>query len=65
MAQERHTKPRMRVVEVPNSNYQPTKAEKEETIILRRKNGTPPTPRELASSLRPVEVVYVDKPRKS
>lgn len=53
--------PRERVIEVPNLKYQPTKAEKEATIILRRRNGTAPTPRELASSLRLVKVVYVDK----
>ena len=50
-----------RRIEVPNPDYQPTKAEKEETIILRRKDGTPPTARELAASLRPVEVVYAEK----
>ena len=55
-----------RQVDVVRLDYQPTKAELEEEIVLRRKDGSVPTPRELARALtRPVEITVIDKPRKS
>ena len=56
----RHVNPKLtaRTINVRDTKYQPSKAEKEEVIVLRRKDGTPPTPKELAESMRPVEVVY-------
>ena len=59
-------KAKTRQVEVVNLDYQPNKAELEEEIILRRKDGVVPTPRELTRALtRPVDITHIDKPRKS
>lgn len=51
-------KPTPRTIQVRDPKYQPSKAEKEEVIVLRKNDGTSPTPKELAESMRPVEVVY-------
>ena len=58
--------PKRRTAELVRSSYQPNKAELEEEIVLRRKDGSVPTPRELARALtRPVEVATIDEPRQS
>lgn len=55
-----------RAATLVKSSYQPNKTELEKEIVLRRKDGSVPTPRELARALtRPVEVIIIDKPRKS
>lgn len=49
------TKPTVRVK--PHS-YQPTKAEKEELLVIRKPNGCVPTPEEVARiALRPMNVI--------
>ena len=45
-------------------DYQPTKAETEEATVLRKKDGSVPTPTEVMRALtRPVEITYLEKPR--
>ena len=59
------TKQSKRHVQIVNQIYQPTKAEAEEAIVLRNKDGSVPSPTEVMRALtRPVEVAYVEKPRK-
>jgi len=54
-----------RTAALVKSSYQPNKAELEDGIVLRRKDGSVPTPREVGRALtRPVEVIIIDKPRK-
>ena len=53
-------------VELVSQKYQPTKAEAEEVIVLHRKNGSAPTAQDLARAVvRPVEVSYLEKPKKT
>lgn len=54
------TKP-PRTVRLKPNRYQPSKAQLEEEIVLRKPDGTPPTPQELARAvLQPVNVVRDD-----
>ena len=58
-------RPVRRRLELVRPDYQPTKAEMEEAIDLRREDGRKPTPLELAMSvLQPTEISYIKKPRK-
>ena len=53
-------------VEVVSQDYQPTKAEAEEVIVLRDKDGSAPTAQDLARAVvRPVEVTYLEKPKRT
>ena len=57
-------KPTRRKVEVVSQDYQPTKAEAEEVIVLRRKDGTVPTAQALAHAVvQPVDITYLEKPK--
>ena len=50
--------PKRDTVRVKPHTYQPTKAELEEPIVIRKADGTMPTPEELAKrALRPVKIV--------
>lgn len=52
-----------RPVNLVRSEYQPSKAELEEPIDIRREDGTAPTPEELArAALRPVDIKWRDRP---
>ena len=54
-----------RRVELVSQEYQPTKAEAEEVIVLRKKDGSAPTAQDLANAVvQPVEITYLEKPRK-
>ncbi len=45
-------------IRVKPHSYQPTKAEKEEPLILRKPNGRRPTPEEVVrTALRPMNVI--------
>lgn len=47
-----------RTVRVKPNRYQPTKAELEESIVIRKADGTMPTPEELAHiALAPVTLI--------
>ena len=53
-----------RPIELPRNSYQPTNAEAEEVIVLRRKDGTAPTAQDLADAVvQPVAITYLDKPK--
>ena len=55
-----------RPVTLVNQDYQPTKAEAEEVIVLRKKNGSAPTAQDLARAVvRTVEVTRLEKPKKT
>jgi hypothetical protein len=57
---------RRRVVTMQPNSYQPTKAEAEEVIVLRRKGGSAPTAQDLARAVvQPVEVTYLEKPKRT
>ena len=50
-------------VELVKSSYQPSKAELEEDIELRKPDGSRPTPKEVAQAvLRNVNIKWRDKP---
>ena len=52
-------------IKLVNQTYQPTKAEAEEVIVLRKKNGSAPTAQDLARAVvQPVEVTYSEKPKR-
>ena len=52
-------------IKLVNQTYQPTKAEAEEVIVLRKKNGSAPTAQDLARAVvQPVEVTYLEKPKR-
>ena len=52
-----------RPITLVHQDYQPTKAEAEEVIVLRNKDGSAPTAQDLARAVvQPVEVTYIDKP---
>lgn len=52
-----------RTVKLARSEYQPSKAEPEGSIDIRREGGTQPTPEELArAALRPVDIKWKDRP---
>jgi len=58
------TKPRP--VEIVEEKYQPTKAEVEEVIVLRTREGKPPTIDELVGAVtEPVTITHVQSPRKA
>lgn len=58
------SKRKPRRIELVRNEYQPTNAEAEEVIVLRRKDGTAPTAQELAEAVvQPVEITYLDKPK--
>ena len=45
-------------------DYQPTKAETEEATVLRKQDGSVPSPTEVMRALtRPVEITYLEKLR--
>ena len=53
-------------VEGVSQDYQPTKAEAEEVIVLRNKDGSAPTAQDLARAVvQPVEVTYLEKPKRT
>ena len=53
-------------IKLVNQTYQPTKAEAEEVIVLRKKNGSAPTAQDLARAVvQPVEVTYLGKPKRT
>ena len=55
-----------RKIEIVSQDYQPTKAEAEEVIVLRKNNGSAPTAQDLARAVvQPVEVTYLEKPKKT
>ena len=59
------TKKRRRI-EVVSQAYQPNKAEAEEVIVLRNKRGSAPTAQDLARAVvQPVEVTYLEKPKRT
>ena len=52
-------------IKLTHQTYQPTKAETEEVIVLRKKNGSAPTAQDLARAVvQPVKVTYSEKPKK-
>jgi hypothetical protein len=52
-------------VEIVKQDYQPTKAEAEEVIVLRNPDGSVPEPVDLARALtEPVEITYLEKPKR-
>ena len=53
------SKPKDRpTVRVKPHSYQPSKAEHNETVVVRKKDGTVPTPEELVrTALRPMKVI--------
>lgn len=52
-------------VDLVKQDYQPTQAELNEPIRLRKKDGSLPTPEEVAKALvEPVAITYLDRPRK-
>ena len=57
--------PKPRPVEIVDEKYQPTKAEVDEVIVLRTKEGKPPTVDELMGAITaPVEITHIQSPRK-
>ena len=51
-------------IKLARQDYQPTKAEQEEQTVLRKADGSVPTPAEVMRALtRPVEIEYVEKPK--
>ena len=50
-------KPAPREVRAKPMSYRPTKAEMEEPILIRKADGSSPSPEELAKSLGPVKLV--------
>ena len=55
--------PRPRL-ELVKQDYQPTQAELNETMVLWKKDGSLPTPEEVAKALvEPVDITYLDRPR--
>ncbi len=57
--------PKPRPVEIVKQDYQPTKAEVEEVIVLRNADGSAPEPDDLVRALTaPVEITYLEKPKK-
>ena len=59
-------KSKHRKVELVTQTYQPTKAEAEEVIVLRKKNGSAPTAQDLARAVvRTVEVTRLEKPKRT
>ena len=54
-----------RPITLIHQTYQPTKAEAEEVIVLRKKNGSAPTAQDLARAVvQSVEVTYLEKPKR-
>ena len=57
-------KSKRRKVEIVSQNYQPTKVEAEEVIVLRRKDRSAPTAQDLARAVvQSLEITYIDKPQ--
>ena len=55
-----------RHITLVRQDYQPTKAEAEEVIVLRRKDGSAPTAQDLVRAVvQPVEVTYLEKPKRT
>ncbi len=53
-------------IEIVRQEYQPTKAEAEEVIVLRKTDGSAPTAQELAHAIvQPVKITYLGKPKSS
>lgn len=58
-------KPKARPIEIVQNEYQPTKAEQEEEVVLRNADGSIPEPADIMRALtRPVDITYIEKPRK-
>ena len=52
------------IIELARQDYQPTKAEREEKVALRRADGSAPGQAEVMRALtRPVEITYLEKPQ--
>ncbi len=52
-------------IRLVQNDYQPTKAEQEEEIVLRNQDGSVPDAADIIRALtRPVEIEYIEKPRK-
>lgn len=52
-------------IKLVRQDYQPTKAEQEEEIVLRNQDGTIPEAADIMRALTsPAEITYIDKPRK-
>lgn len=59
------SKPKPTHVEIVKQDYQPTKAEVEDEIVLRNADGSVPEPIDLARALTaPVEIAYLEKPKR-
>lgn len=57
------TKPRK--IELVSQDYQPSKAETEEPVVLTDEDGNEPTPEELMRAVvQPVDITFIPKPRK-
>ena len=55
-----------RPITLVHQDYQPTKAEAEEVIVLRNKDRSAPTALDLARAVvQPVEVTYLEKPKRT
>ena len=54
------------IIKLARQDYQPTKAEREEEVLLRNADGSVPSPTDVVRALtRPVEITYLKKPKKS
>ena len=54
-----------KIVEMVKSGYQPTKAEMEEVVALRKADGSAPTMEEIAQAvLQPAKIRWIDQPRR-
>ena len=55
-----------RPITLVRQDYQPTKTEAEELIVLRNEDGSAPTAQDLARAVvQPVEVTYLEKPKRT
>lgn len=57
--------PKPRKIKLVRQEYQPTKAEQEEEIVLRNPDGTVPGAADIMRALtRSVDIEYIEKPQK-
>ena len=62
-AKRQNKRPKPRSVTLVRSTYQPSKAELGEPIVLRKADGTKPTPQEAARAiLWPVKIKHTARP---
>ena len=60
----KQAKPEIPTVELVDSAYQPTMAEKREEFALRKRDGSRPSTEEVAQAvLRPVNIRWIKRPR--